>query len=211
MSYLQYLETMRLLILFLCVIFYSCDRSDKKHSINPAAKKLHDSAVSIVIKVRDYPRAIDLLNQAIQVDSNYFAAYNSKFSFLGLSKSGDLNELLKTLENLIRLRPDLPDFYFYSGVISLKANDSIASKKYFNDAIRSYDKILDTVKADKALREIFSINKGISLILVEQEVAGHDLLKQVYEAESDTSFKSKIAKLMTMSKQSLVDTLSFSQ
>jgi tetratricopeptide (TPR) repeat protein len=202
---------MRFLILILAITFFSCSQGKRKHSINPDAKKLHDSAVDLVVHNMDYLKAITLLNQAIQIDSNYFSAYNSKFAFLGLSRSADLPEFLKTLKKLIELRPDLPDFYFYAGIISKKIGDSSLSKNYFDGAILHYDKILDSIKTDKVLKEVFTINKGIVLILLNQDTKGHNLLKQAYNWESDTAYKSNIDRLMNMSKQSLVDSLSFTK
>jgi tetratricopeptide (TPR) repeat protein len=201
---------LRILFLF-AITCFSCSQGKKKHSINPDAKRLHDSAVNLVVHNMDYQKAITLLNQAIQIDSNYFSAYNSKFVFLGSSRSADLPEFLKTLKKLIDLRPDLPDFYFYAGIISKKIGDSTLSQKYLDGAIVHYDKILDTIQTDKILREVFTINKGISLILLDQDKKGRDLLKQTYDEESNASYKSKINRLMTMSKQSLVDTLSFTK
>ncbi len=202
---------MRFLILILAITFFSCSQRKAKHSISPDAKRLHDSAVDLVVHNMDYPKAITLLNQAIQIDSNYFSAYNSKFAFLGLSKSADLPEFLKTLKKLIELRPDLPDFYFYAGIISKKIGDSTLSQNYLDGAILHYNKILDTIKTDKVLREVFTINKGIALILLDQDTKGYNLLKQVYNEESDTAYKSNIDRLITMSKQSLVDSLSFTK
>ena len=181
----------------------------KKHSINPEAKKLADSAVYIGIHQQDYATAIYLLNQAVEIDSNYTGAYLSKFAFQGLMKPNDQDKMLETLQKIIHLLPEAPDYYLYAGLIYIKKGDTILSKQYLQDAIVHYDKFLDTMKKSNIAHGILLMSKGFSLILIGDEEKGHAILKEAYDQETDTSLKKKFYAAVKKSRKEILDTLSF--
>ena len=197
---------MRILIVFSVFVFSSCGRY--KHTINPEARKLNDSAVYIATRTTDYSKAITLLDQATQIDSTYFTAYNNKFSFLGLLKPIDIDKILKTLKKINQLRPEYPDFYLYIGIIYAKQGDSIISQKYLTDAIVHYDKFLDTMHKSNTAYVLLLLNKAFCLILKGQEKKGDDILKQAYAQEIDTFFKKEIASILVKSRKEILDSLS---
>ena len=145
--YLQYLRTMRFIIIFLFFLSSSCaQRVDKPvHTINPAAKKLNDSAVAIAMHSYEYAKAVKLLDKATQIDSNYFGAYRNKMSFQGLVKPFDADKILVILKSLNRLCPLDPQYYMYIGMLYFKKGDSLTSSTYFTNALLHFDNILDTM------------------------------------------------------------------
>ena len=81
---------MRFIVIFLLFLNSSCAQQDKSgHIVDPAAKKLNDSAVSIAMHSYEYSKAVDILDKATQIDSDYFGAYKNKMGFQGLVKPFD--------------------------------------------------------------------------------------------------------------------------
>ena len=201
---------MRFSIIIFLFALYSCEgtSTSPKHKINQQAKKLNDSAVYLAINSKDYSTAISLLDKATNIDSNYFIAYNNKFSFLGLQKPSNTDKILETLIRLNKIRPEFPDFYLYISIIYIKRNDTGASQKYLVDAISHYDKYLDTMHKTNAAYELLLINKAFSLILLGKEAKGHDILKQAYDSQIDTFYKEMMAPFLHKSRKEIVDSLS---
>lgn len=199
---------MRCIILLFLFAFFSCSRNTKD-SVNPEAKKLLDSAVVQVTHFQDFKRAVSLLDQAIKIDSNYFAAYNTKFAFLGSMKPNDINEMLPTLLKMIKLRPEIPIYYFYAGMIYVKKGDSLTANKYLANADVHFDKFLDTMHQTNSAYELLLSDKAFSLILQGQDQKGRDLLKQVYQLETDSSNRINIATLLAKTRQEILDSILF--
>src|SRR5512141_1191163 len=106
---------MRFLVLFLFVGFYACGQqpSTKKVTVDPRARKLNDSAMLIVMQEQNYEKALSLLDQATEIDSNYLTAYSNKISLNLELKQYDqaLNAAFKLQEK----KPNNPDYRFATG------------------------------------------------------------------------------------------------
>jgi len=197
----------KLKYIFLVLILYSC-KTKSSHLVNPVAKKLCDSAISIARKGGDYARTISLLDRATQIDSTYLTAYSYKLFFLRFIRPNNMDKILATLIKLNTLRPEFPDYYFEIGTIYLQRGDSVSSKKYLADAIIHYDMFIDTMHTTNAAYGPLLLYKSFALILQGQEKQGHDLLHQVYELETDTLFRKNITRMLQKSRQEVLDSLS---
>jgi tetratricopeptide (TPR) repeat protein len=199
---------MRSTILFSVIILYSCHEGKTAHPINPAAKRLNDSAVSIATKRHDYAKAISFLDRSLRIDSAYLTAYSNKLLFLEFIKPVNVDMVLETLKKLNTLRPQFPDYYLQIGTIYLKRGDSVTSQKYFADAIIHYDMFLDTMHASNNAYESLLTNKSFALILQGNEKEGHDVLNKVYKLETDSSARKEIARMLQKSRKEVLDSLS---
>jgi hypothetical protein len=67
---------LRLFLIIICAAIHCFGQNPgaKTININPKARALNDSAVSLVMDNFHYDKAIDLLNQALQIDSSYLTA-----------------------------------------------------------------------------------------------------------------------------------------
>src|SRR4051794_18718285 len=100
-------------VLFLCLS--GCAQTDTesktKHIVNPKARQLNDSAMTLTrsLKDEDYQKAIMLFDQAIEIDSNYTLAYWNKLSFQTQLKQYD--KAIQTAKQLTTLSKS-PYYYF---------------------------------------------------------------------------------------------------
>jgi len=196
---------MRFLNLLFLISFYACGQQREKYSVNPEAKKLNDSAISIARYSMDYKTAVALLDKATQIDSNYFSAYNNKFSFQGIIKPFDVNKNLIILKNLNRLRPEDPRYYNFIGLLYYIKGDTILSEKYFFNAASHYAKILDTLPKINKGYDVLKMDQAVNFILIGQERKGNDLLKQFYKETKDSVYKEILAPMINKSRQEILD------
>lgn len=195
---------MRRTLYFFIIGILSCrpQTHSKKHIADPLAIKLNDSAVNAVIQRKDYREAISLLNQATQIDSNYFLAYTNKLSFQLVEKQFD--NALKTATRLNRIRPNAPDYYVTIGILNELNGDTVKSKVFYTEASKRYNAILDTMSSLNKEYDMFSINKAINLILIGQQQKGNDLLIEIYNRQKDSSYKEMLSTFMNKSKRDIL-------
>src|ERR1700739_1526638 len=124
---------MRLLPFLLLFGFSARGQStDHKNLVIPQAKKLNDSAITIVMRTQDYEKAISLLDEATEIDSNYYRAYSNKLAFQLELKQFD--KALATAKNLIRIKPQSPDYYITTGILYYQIGDTVSSQNFFIQA-----------------------------------------------------------------------------
>lgn len=175
--------------------------------IDPRAKALNDSAAAQAMHFEEESslRAIQLLNQAIQIDSNYYTAYWNK---LGLhTRLKQYDEALVVARHLVRLRPNSPEIHGGIGMLYEMTGDSVSSIKHFNQADVLYDQVLDTMRSGSLNYDMTLMNKGLNLIMIGKQQEGNKLLKQLYQNQNDTAFKELIAEYLDMDRQELIRSL----
>ncbi len=200
---------MRLLILIFLTGVFACNRaSNTRKIINQEAKKLNDSAARVVIKLRDYKKAVFLLDQATVIDSSYVNAYQNKLVYLSTIRPYDTTKIFKTLKTLVRLRPEDPWYLMQLGISHIFFNnDSITAKKYFNEAAISFDKVLDTMHKTNSSYEFLAMNKAFNLIYIGKEKDGKEILQQIYNQESDTTMKQEMWGFINKSRRQILEDL----
>jgi tetratricopeptide (TPR) repeat protein len=187
----------------LLLVLFACGRKDK-YLVNPQAKLLNDSAASFAMHF-DYIKAIDLLDQATKLDSNYFNAYQNKLAFLGAVKQ--YVRALETVKELIRLRPNIPDFYVTAGVLYEQLGDTVESVKYFKTALVHFDNVLDTMTKQNQNYNMLNMSKSLTIILSGEEEKGTKLLRQNYNNLTDTLLKESMTVFIGKSRQEILDGL----
>jgi tetratricopeptide (TPR) repeat protein len=201
------LSTMRFLAYLLLFGFSACGQQtdSKKSIIDPKARKLNDSATTIVMKQQDYAKAISLLDQATEIDRNFLTAYVNKLSFQLQLKQ--FEKALQTALKLKELKPTAPDYYVTIGMVYSYKGDSALAKDYFTEATKRYDAVLDTMKKVNKAYDLLLMNKAVNLILVGQQQEGSEILKQLYTKEKNDINREMIALFMNKSKQEILESL----
>ena len=192
------MNSIKLLTLFILSGFHSC----AQQGYNSTAKQFTDSAFKIFKTTGDPTKALPLLDQALNIDSNYVPALSSKFSFEMASKM--LDKALLTGQSLIRIKPNVGEYYSALGIIYEQKQDSISSRKCFIIAIACYDKKLDTMSKENRNYDAILLNKAFNLILVGQQKYGNDILKQLFDESSDENYKEIIKSFMNKTKQQIL-------
>ncbi len=191
-------------IILLLIGLYACGQQpeNKKTTVNPEAKKLNDSAVIVAMETGDYDRAISLLNQATTIDSNYFSAYTNKLSFLLTQKQYD--KALLAARNLIRIKPNIPDYYMTIGILYHIKADNNLSQKYLSESLNRFNHLLDTMKSTNGAYSFTLMNKGLNLVFLGQAQKGNDIFKHLYATQKDEILREQLTSYMNKSKDDLL-------
>ena len=199
---------MRLLSLFLLFTLCACGQnaSTKRHIPNSKAQQLVDSAIILGYQQKQYDKAISLLNQAIDIDSNYIAPYNYKLSIQWMLKEYD--SALESANTLVKMRPESPDRYVQIGLLYDLKGDTITSKKFYQEAVPRYNKILDTMSTKNRSYDYFLMNKGIDLVFVGRQKEGNEIFKVLYNKESNKYLKDYYGSLINKSKNDILKIIS---
>ena len=186
---------MRLVIISLFFLASGCVQQKNKsfYAVNAAAKELNDSAVYVALQFHEYARAVELLDRATQIDSNFFEAYKNKMTFQGLVHPFDPDKVLGILKSLNRLRPLDPEYYMHIGMLYYKKGDSLTSLGYFNDALLHFNSILDTMRATTPGYDVFVMSKANTLFFQRQDQKARGLLMKLYETTRDSVTKEMIS------------------
>ena len=177
-----------------------------KHKVDSKAHQLNDSAISLTMKSQDsltYVKAISLLNQATAIDSDYYFAYWNKLAFQ--SQLEQYDKALLTTKQLLRLKPNAPDYYLSIGMLYEKTGDTTSANKYFHTGLSLYNNLLDTMSTKNKSYNILLMNKSLNLILVGQEKKGNEILKQLYDRQIDETFKEFYSSFMNKSRKEIID------
>lgn len=167
------------------------------------AIRLNDSAMKVIVQRKDYSEAISLLNQATQIDSDYYLGFANKLYFQLEEKQFD--SALKTAKNLSRIKPGAPDYYVIIGVLNDLTGDSVSANKFYSEASTRYNAILDTMSSSNKEFDILSMNKAINLVLIGQQQRGNEILIKLYKKQNDSNYKELIASFMNKSKKKIME------
>ncbi len=196
------------IFLFIVVALFSCankqDEKVAKKQINPEAIRLNDSAMKSFQSFEpDYEGAIELLNQAIVIDSNYFRAYYNKVTFYTVLKQYD--KALESAKDLVRIQPENAYHYGTMGVIYERIGDSISAHKYFQTSKAKFEILIDTLSPTHKGYSAARISQAINLIMLNEQVKANEILKDLYKKENDEFFKEYIASLMNKNKKEILE------
>jgi tetratricopeptide (TPR) repeat protein len=203
--------TLKFTLVLLLFGLFSCGQIGSKHTIDPYAKKLNDSAVRLTFRMHDsdYQNAILLLDQATTVDNNYFLAYWNKLSFQSRLKQYD--KAIVTTKNLIRIRPMAPDLHVTCGILYERIGDTISAPLDFQKALSLYNDVLDTMNVSNRDYDMLFMNRAVDLIMLGKQIEGNVLLKQLYNRQTDDAFKDLTLSLMNKNKKELLEAIEYQQ
>ena len=154
-------------------------------------------------KKTQYEKAVDLLNKATQIDSNYFIAYFNKIGAQSYLKR--YQDAVITAKELLRLAPnDATTKYLVAGVF-YKTGDTTRARAYYQEYLSYCDKRLDTMSVKNRHYKDTQLQKGLVLILLDQQQKGREIFKTLYEKETDDSMKDMYSLYMRATKTDIVE------
>jgi len=177
----------KLSFVFFAICILSCKHKPK---YNPEAVKLNNLAVKLFMQSVDSnnkQNAINLLNKATAIDSNYFTAYWNKLSFqMGLKQ---YDNALITARRITVIRPNNAYVQAMVGNLLEIKGDSISSKPNFNASLLLYNKMLDTINVKDSRYKDVVFGKATDLIMLGKQSEANILLKQLYNSTTDTVYR----------------------
>ncbi len=176
------------------ILLAACNNSNQQ---TLSVKEINDSVISLTNHYQDtskFKQAINLLNDAIHLDSNHFESYCKKVFFE--TALGDFNSASETSTQLIKFKPDSADLYFQRALFKELINDSLSSKPDFSKAVLLYKLTLDTMDKKNPYWFAYWKNSAACLILAGQGQIIHEFLRQ----NCKTAFDSTIYDIQVLSK-----------
>jgi len=147
-------------------------------------------------------KQLDLLNQAIKIDSNYFVAYNNKFGVERRLKK--YKDALITANEMLRLFPRDPTLKFFAGKMYDINGDTIRARAYYQDYLFQCNRELDTMTMRNKQREFLELQKGLVLVLLGQPKKGQETIKGLYE-KADSWDKAKYLLCMRLKRADMLN------
>lgn len=201
------------ILFFLVILVTACNDSARnsagKNQVNPRAKALNDSALKMAQRAFDdsasIAKAISVFDQATAIDPEFYYAYWNKRAFQ--MQIGQYKNALATSKELIRIKPETPDFYSSAGVICEMLGDTIESQNYFQQADKKYKAILDTMQTSTRGYEMLIMGNGLNMVMMGEYEKGNSLLHKLYEEDADTTFREAIRPYLDKNKQQTIEML----
>jgi tetratricopeptide (TPR) repeat protein len=174
--------------LIIAVLFCSC--GGPKLTVNPEARKLNDSAVFLAmnaIQNRDnaLAKAIGLLDKAIQIDSDYYVAYQNRFSFQTDLKQ--YSAALESAKHMLKKYPNDVTILMVTGEAYERAGDKFSAILCYNKALSGYYKILDTMSVKNKNYPGFAMGKATILKLLDKKEQSDTYLKELLQNDTDAA------------------------
>mgnify|MGYP001259515950 CR=1 FL=1 len=157
--------------IFLFTIF-SCNKA--QDSFNSKSIELNNLAVE-KMKMEDYKNALALFDEAIFLDSTYYAAYNNKVNCLATIK--DFNEAIRINRLSLKIKPDLAEGHFFLGMLLEHNGDSIQATNSYNESIKLFE---NRILKGKSV-ETNKLNLATSYLFIGQTEKADSIFKQLKE------------------------------
>lgn len=148
-------------------------------------------------------KAISLLDKATAIDTNYFLGHYNKLMFFNQLKEYD--KAILTINKLIQLRPSAHDLYLAGGILYERIGDTLSSKAYFTKSLTICANVLDTISFTNRDYEMLVGNKAINLIMLGDKENANEILKKLYDRQSDEELKKMTLSMMNKSKKQLLE------
>ncbi|MDZ4758340.1 MAG: hypothetical protein SGJ10_09405 [Bacteroidota bacterium] len=196
----------KLIYIITILLLWSCGEKNEQPKMNSEAQLYFDSAMMLTATegIGSYDKAIQLLDKATDLDTNFTMAYWEKLTLLGDLKRYD--KALITAQHLIRANSSNPDIYVRAGMMCYRLGDSISANKYYNTGLELYNKYFDTLSTKSENYDMLLMNKGITLVLLGKDKEGNEALKNIYNRQTDSTNKKALLGFMNKSKDEILDT-----
>jgi tetratricopeptide (TPR) repeat protein len=200
------MTTQKIILVFLLIVLYSCGQNSAEYKVNKNAVNLNKNAMELVKYISNTDsaqKAINLLDSATGIDSNYYLGYFNKLMFLNNLKQYD--KAISATKSLIKLRPNAHDLYILNGVFFEKVNDSISSKGCFEKSLAICNSVLGTMNLSNLDYEMIVINKAVNLIMLSKNAEANGLLNKFSKTQQEGKMKNITLSMINLSKKQLIE------
>ena len=118
-----------------CLLFSACGTKAQENNYNKKAKQLNDSAIAMGLlgDTAKVMAAIQLLNEATNIQPDYYLAYWNKLAFQ--CQLGLMDDVFTTLKIMEQISPENPDLKTRLGVFYERyKKDAIQAQVKYNEA-----------------------------------------------------------------------------
>ena len=113
---------------------------NKSLFFEPNDPKTLNNKGKALYKLRRYKEALEVHEKVLEINPNNPEAWSGKgFAYIGLNKYKEAND---SLDKLKQINPDKPSVWQQIGLVTELLQGSQAAKKYYEEAVSSYDDLL---------------------------------------------------------------------
>lgn len=199
------MRSLKLITALLLIALYSCGQNITMRKVDPKVTILSNKIIPLVHDIDDpdsCKQALLYLDSATNIDNNCFQCYYNKLMFLYSLKQFD--KAVDVTSECIRIRPSAPDLYLTGGILYEKVGDTISSRKYFQKSLSILNPVLDSMKVQDMSYDMLVTTKAITLIMLDDNKTGIDLLKGLADRQQDPELKEVTLSFMK-SKNELIE------
>ena len=153
--------------------------------------------------IKGLEKAINLLDNAIKIDSNYSLAYWNKLTIQETLKQYK-NEI-ETGKQLIKIRPDNNVIISIVGRLYEKLGDTGTSVEYYQKALLADNSALEKMSGGNETYKSVITEKAFDLILLNKQVEDDIIFKELAREESNPEFKQRYLDFAKWSRADVID------
>lgn len=150
-------------------------QTQNRHLRTMRAIALNDSATRLVMKGENDSIVYGLLQKAIKIDSDCYMCYHNRLTIE--SRRGDYNEVLGTLGEMKRIKPEEITLPAMFGMVYYKLGNRKKAEEYFKDGVRIYDSALAVIDKGDKMYDLHLTNKGFLLVLLGKGKEGNNMIR----------------------------------
>ena len=193
----------KLFLIFIFSQLASCQYKPDLKAVELVKKANEIGMKSIYKDTIKANEALELINQAIQIDDKYFSAYYAKSTFLAVKK--DINGLLLNNQKMIELRPNQPMWKIQRGFFLEIKGNKIKAQESYELALDQYIEMLKQKEMNQdfnfrieyisALEANEKLNQGeVEMDKLQKDFPGNEIV-QTYVKEYKLKSKTELINL----------------
>ena len=175
---------------------FSCN-SQNKQSYDEKAIALNNRASELIITKPD--SALILLNQATEIDPDYYLAHNNKIN-LFISR-GEFDKAIESAEKGVKAKPDLAESVTMLGMLYDYKGQTDKAREQYTKALEIYNRRLENSDKNEFDNKL---NRALTLLLLEKLEEGQKEIERLLQEYPNDS---KIQMLVDFDKQQYLNNL----
>lgn len=192
---------MKLLLSYLFIIscFCCCGQSEWQKSLNEQKHLGEAMQLSQLVNVDSTKKAIAILNNLIENDSNYIGAYYFKFTCQTQLKQFD--SAIITWNKMLSSDPKNIFSLSQGGLLYYRIGDTISANKLFRQSLRIGQKEIDTMNIHNKKYDGILMNNASNLVMLNKQDEANFIFEKMAASQPDSAFKNYFLTFTKFSKE----------
>ncbi len=162
-----------IILLISVLISFSCD-SQNEQGYDKKAIALNNYATELMLNKPD--SALLLLNEATEIDPDYYLAHNNKIN-LFITK-GEIDKAIRSAEKSVELKPNIAEAVIMLGMLYDYNGNTDKAKEQYSKALDIFKKRLETSDKNKFENRL---NRAYALLLLGEKKEGKTEIQKLLQ------------------------------
>ncbi|GHT20551.1 hypothetical protein FACS189429_8680 [Bacteroidia bacterium] len=186
------------------LLVFACKHKPANEGERVTASQLTDSAVRVAMYLdsQAVESALILLDKAIALDTNYFAAYWNKMTYQNQLELFD--EAFETAKKIEHLQPNNATIKTSIGFYLDRQGKCTDAKLKYEEAEKIYETILHS-ETDEFKRKQIEFGRAMNLKLSGKEKAANEIFSVILQTETDDLLQQQIQHYLNMNREDMLN------